>query len=189
ERPKVPRSGNDLKPEESCVEGSIELFQINSLSNTDPLLVFINPKADSKEGEQIMRKFQFLLNPCQVFNLAKTEPMPGLQFFKDLKDFLDWVLDVMDRVLLRRRTLVTVLPLGTENDLARCLALDGGYENEIKNRTRESFPMQIDGEPWLQPPCTISITHKNQLPMLMSPRKERKNNLWILFKKRNSGKF
>ncbi|CAF4750831.1 unnamed protein product [Rotaria sp. Silwood2] len=52
ERPKVPRSGNDLKPEESCVERSIELFQINSLSNTDPLLVFINPKADSKQGEQ-----------------------------------------------------------------------------------------------------------------------------------------
>ncbi|KAK5978905.1 hypothetical protein GCK32_014083, partial [Trichostrongylus colubriformis] len=76
---------------------------------------------------------------------------------------IGWVLESMDKMeaqFVHGRPPVSVLPLGTGNDLARCLRWGGGYENEslykILNQIEKATSVELDR--WL-----IKVMPKDEL--------------------------
>ena len=105
-----------------------------------PVIVFLNPKSGGNQGAKLIQKFQWWLNPRQVFDLSQGGPQPALELYKRVPGIrllacggdgtVGWLLSVLDKLDMDHCPPVGVLPLGTGNDLSRSIGWGAGYTDE-----------------------------------------------------------
>lgn len=145
-----------------------------------PLLVFVNTKSGGGQGRELFVKLCKFLTVHQVVDIIVSGgPLEALLFFRDVPEFrilvaggdgtVGWVLNTLDdvRPYLKCKTpAVSILPVGTGNDLARELGWGPGWEGEhvvpiltsallaqpcMMDRWRITFEMKdsdIEVSPW-----------------------------------------
>uniref|UniRef100_A0A0N5B3U1 Diacylglycerol kinase n=1 Tax=Strongyloides papillosus TaxID=174720 RepID=A0A0N5B3U1_STREA len=107
-----------------------------------PLLVFVNPKSGGNKGAKALQTFCWLLNPRQVFDITALKgPKYGLEVFRKIGSRLKilvcggdgtvgWVLSTLDSLNWPIYPPMAVMPLGTGNDLSRCMGWGGVFNDE-----------------------------------------------------------
>lgn len=74
------RKSRDKEKEEREKEkdqGELWIVKPIPTATVKPVLVFINPKSGGNQGAKLLQKFQWLLNPRQVFDLTQGGPKMG----------------------------------------------------------------------------------------------------------------
>lgn len=127
-------------------------------SSCTPLLVFINSRSGSQQGDLLITQFRRLLNPIQIWDLASGGPEKVLKSFSVLTRFqvlicggdgtVSWIISALEKLDLKRWPPIGILPLGTGNDLARIHGWGGGYNNEsllyILKQVSEAYISMLD---------------------------------------------
>jgi len=113
-----------------------------------PLLVFINRRSGGGLGGKFIRSFNKFINPVQIFDLAQGGPEDGLRmmFNNEINQFYimacggdgtaAWILSILDKINPTSYPPISVLPLGTGNDLSRTLGWGPGCDTNKEIETK-----------------------------------------------------
>lgn len=125
--------------------GRWEILPASLPGNFYPILVFINTKSGPQVGTILRDQFSHLMNPLQVVSLPRHDPMPPLRTFANLPNLrlaivggdgtIGWIISCVETLKEEFRCNgkdwkpppIAVMPVGTGNDLARCLGWGSGY--------------------------------------------------------------
>lgn len=102
-----------------------------------PLLVFVNRKSGGQMGDLILTQLRTFLPDWQIFELGGPQgPEKALELYRDVPRFrvmvaggdgsVAWVLATIDALKLKYRPPLSIMPVGTGNDLSRVLGWGGG---------------------------------------------------------------
>jgi hypothetical protein len=96
-------------------------------SSCMPLLVIVNSRSGPQQGSLLINQFRRLLNPTQVWDLAKGGPEKVLKSFLALSRVqilvcgsagtVSWIISVLEGMGLERWQHIGILPLGTGKGL------------------------------------------------------------------------
>lgn len=67
----------EKEKEKGKEQGELWIVKPIPSATIKPVLVFINPKSGGNQGAKLLQKFQWLLNPRQVFDLTQGGPRMG----------------------------------------------------------------------------------------------------------------
>lgn len=128
------------------------IFNPPTSSEWRPILVFSNRKSGSNQGSDVLKQCSKLLNKIQVHDLSSKPAEATLELCELLPQTrfvvlvcggdgsVNWVLTTIDKLNLTTQPHVSVLPLGTGNDLANMLGYGTSFEEDV---TMESFLAQL----------------------------------------------
>ncbi|KAK9855135.1 hypothetical protein WJX84_000838 [Apatococcus fuscideae] len=129
------------------IEHNSPLRTQGGAAGVKPLLVFLNTRSGPQVGATLRRQFLRLLNPLQVVELPREKPETALQLFAHVPNLrivvvggdgtVGWIMGCLDAMVKSNAETgepgpawtpppLAILPLGTGNDLARCLNWGGG---------------------------------------------------------------
>ena len=129
---------NPINPE-PYPELNPELDSIRVYLNS--IIAFVNPKSGGQKGRIVLEILKNYLPKANVFDLTKGGPEASLEMHKEKKDLkiiacggdgtAGWVLSALDEIDFGENSpAVSIIPLGTGNDLARTFGWGGGYVDE-----------------------------------------------------------